>query len=220
MRYLFLPAIVLFFFIQPSFGQLNMLSISAMQQQKATALAQQSLEELVLLARQTNIKELGFADEKQVREAKLGQPVSDYLVRLDELKEYQPGHPARDLIHATGRLLYPLLVNQQALSAVTLTFYQEKWAVESFGGANQIRMITALTKKLDQSGDQPGQGFFQVRIPALQLLFIGWEHDTAITLVPLFDMLSYGMLEGQRYQAEQVLEKLVEAARQHNGDPT
>lgn len=150
----------------------------------------------------------------------MGIPIDDYLVRLDELKEYGPGKSVSQMLHATGRLIFPLEVNQQAMSMVVLYQEQEKWLIESYGGKNQIQIATDLRKQIAEAERKSSAEVFQVRIPALQLMFIGFKEGMDIYLSPVFDMERYGFEKGRKYPAEQVMEKLVEAARQHNGLPT
>jgi hypothetical protein len=220
MRYLLLLTCIFCLSVLPSFGQFSAMSSSQPQLEKAAALARKSLGDLSQVARKIDIKSIGFDDQKQVGEAKLGVPISDYLIRLDELKEYPVGRPATELMHATGRLLYPLEVGGKARSAVTLSLSQENWQLESFGSANQISMVTGLREALARKEGRTAQELFQVRVPALQLLFVGFERSSKIYLAPLFNMPSYGLKKGETYQAEKVLERLVEAAKWHNGDPT
>ena len=220
MRYVLLLIGLLGLGIFPCFALFAAMNMSENQLEKATAIARKSLGDLPGLVRQIDAKTLGFDDPKQVGAATLGTPLGDYMVRLDELKEYRAGQTATELLHATGRLIYPLVVNQSPKSALILKPGPEGWALESFGSANQIRMVTELRKKLAQREGQAEKALFQVRIPALQLLFVGVERNGVIGLAPLFDMPTYGLKKGEVYPAAQVLEKLVEAARNHNGEPS
>lgn len=219
MRYLLLLTSILCFSVLPGFAQFAAMNTTP-QMEKAVSLAQKSLVDLIQVAQQVDVKSIGFDDPKQVREAKLGVPLNDYMVRLDELKEYQTGRPTTEMLHATGRLIYPLEISQKARSAVILSYNNEAWTVESFGAAKQIKMVTELRKTVARAEGRTDKELFQVRVPALQLMFIGVERNAKIYLAPLFDMPSYELKKGERYPAEQVLEKLVEAARQHNGEPT
>lgn len=219
MRYLLLLTGILCLSVLPGYAQFAAMNTTP-QLEKAATLARQSLVDLSQLAEKFDVTSIGFDNQKQVREAKLGIPFSDYIVRLDELKEYQTGRPATEMLHATGRLIYPLEVSQKARSAVILSFINEAWTVESFGGSKQIKLVTELRKTVSRAEGRTVKELFQVRVPALQLMFIGVERNAKIYLAPLFDMPSYGLKKGERYPAEQVLEKLVKAARQHNGEPT
>jgi hypothetical protein len=51
-------------------------------------------------------------------------------------------------------------------------------------------------------------------------MFVGAVQAGQLYFTPLFGMPIYGLQEGQSYRAEQVLEKLLPAARKHNGEPT
>ena len=220
MKYFWIIITVLSISILPSLGLSETVKISMAQQKKATIIAQKALADLILLAQQVDPESLGFEDEKQIRAAKVGVPISDYFVRLDELREYQPGKPAKEMLHATGRLIFPLEVDQRARSMAVLSLKQDDWTIESFGGTNQIQMITELRNRIAKSEERSMREFFQVRIPALKLMFVGMERGSELYLLPLFDMPHYGLKEGKTYPAEKVLEKLVEAAQKHNGLPT
>jgi hypothetical protein len=220
MKYLWLTVSIFCISVLPCLGQPAVMKISKAQQEKAVTLAQKALVDLSQSARQVDLKSIGFENEKQVQEAKLGVPIGDYTVHLNELKEYRTGRPAAEMLHATGRLLFPVELNQKARSMVTLSLQQEVWAIESYGGQNQIQMITDLRKSIANSEGRPENELFQVRIPALQLAFIGVERGSEIYLSPLFDLTRHGLQKGKIYRAEEVLGKLIDEARQHNGLPT
>jgi hypothetical protein len=192
-----------------------------MQHEKATALAYKSMDDLVALARQVDVRTLGFDNLDQVMAAKPGQPINDVMVRLDELKDYRPGDPAAPLMRATGRLIYPLEVDRATRSSVVLSSTRsQSWSVESFGGSNHIRIVTEQRRALANKQGRAEREFFQVRIPALNLVFMGMEKDAEVFLSPLFDAPSYGLEKGKIYPAAMVLEKLIDAALRHTGEPT
>lgn len=220
MKYLVLLMGVLCLSILPCAAQYSAMNITAVQLAKATVKAQNSLAELPLLAQQINVKSLGFDSREQVKMARLGTPIADYMVYLSELKEYQTERPAAELLHATGRLIYPLKVNQNVQSAVTVTTDKESWKLESFGASQQIRQLAEQRTTFARTEGHAEKDLFQVRIPALQLMFVGLERTGKIYLAPLYDMPLYGLKKGTRYSAEQVFKKLVDAARKHNGEPT
>ncbi len=192
-----------------------------MHHEKAATMAFKSLNDLAQLAKQVDVRTLGFNNLDQVLAAKLGQPIADVMVRLDELREYRPGDQVKSLLHVTGRLIYPLEVDRMARSAMVLSLNKsENWTLESFGGASQIGMLTELRKQLANQEGRSQQDYYQVRVPALQLMFLGIEQNGEEYLSPLFDMPVHGMAKGKIYPASEVLEKLVDAARKHNGEPT
>jgi len=190
------------------------------QLEKASVKAKASLGELALIAQQVDPKSLGFDNREQIKWAMPGAPVVDYMIRLDELQKYQPGQPASKLLHATGRLIYPLEVNRNPQSSVVLTFKEQGWVVESFGATSQTKMFAKQRRTVAEKVGRSEKELFQVRVPALQLMFVGVELDGRLSFTPLFEMSLYGLREGQSYPAEQVLEMLLPAARKHNGEPT
>lgn len=198
----------------------NIAKQSLPQLEKAAATAKASLRELEVIAQQVDPRSLGFEQKEQIKAATLGTPVVDYMIRLDELKEYRLGRPAAELLKATGRLLYPLVVNGSPRSSVVLTSKGEGWAVESFGATGQTKMFAKIRKQVAAETKGATSELFQVRVPALQLMFVGSEQNGQLFFTPLYNMPMYGLKEGQSYRAEDVVEKLLPAARQHNGDPT
>lgn len=82
MRYLPLLIISLAMSLLPATTQADDMSISAAQQQEAAQTTQTALDELIRIAPEINVKSIGFENEKQVREAKLGMPISEYLVQF------------------------------------------------------------------------------------------------------------------------------------------
>jgi hypothetical protein len=193
----------------------------SMSHDKATLFAKKSLGDFAQLVQQVDVRTLGFDTLEQALDAKLGQPITDVMIRLDELREYRTGDQAKAIMHATGRLIYPLEIDRKARSSMVLSLNESNnWTLESFGGAKQVSMITKLRKELANKDTKSEKEYYQVRVPALQLMFIGTDLDGTGFLSPLFDMPVYGLSKGEIYPASEVLSKLIDAARDHNGEPT
>jgi hypothetical protein len=87
-----------------------------------------------------------------------------------------------------------------------------RWTATDFGQAELAKLITATR------GTAPGA--ILVRVPALNLLFIGRQTAGGLTLTPVSDFPMAGLRQGVTANAADVLTALVPVAQAHNGDPT
>src|SRR4249920_1258685 len=68
--------------------------------------AAQSLQTFGKLITKDNYKELGFDSVEEVVEARLGAPLAIFFVRLDRLREYQPGSDPNTLLADSAQVYY------------------------------------------------------------------------------------------------------------------
>lgn len=185
--------------------------------QGADEAAAQALRNLTALA-QTNYRALGFDSVDQARAARLGQPVGQFVIELDRLKSYQPGTEASQLLTSTQTLIYPVVVENRTRSSVTVSRRGGRWQAVSFGNPTYVK---ALTEVRDRQASAPADSeAFEVRIPALNLMFLGHRENSKVILSPIFDEARFGFRRGEALSLDDVLQKILPAAREHNGLPT
>ena len=74
--------------------------------------------------------------------------------------------------------------------------------------------------ELSQRDERPLSEYFEVRIPAMNLVFLGTRTEEGLLLTPVLDDPSYGFERGGTLPAEKALEAIVPAASEHKGLPT
>jgi hypothetical protein len=110
-------------------------------------------------------------------------------------------------------------VEKQIRSSIVVGKMKEKWTAVSFGGSNQIKMLTKMRKDMSESIGLPISSYFVVQVPALNLHFIAHQADEVLMLTPLLDDPSYGFKAGATIPAKKVFEIILPAAKAHDGLP-
>lgn len=184
------------------------------------AAATEGLQSFRSLVDDQNFRDLGFESKDEISSATLGDPVSVYLVRLDQLREFQPEADPHKLITATTEMIYPVMVKDQARSSITLTQEGGKWVAAGFGGAKLIRQLAKVRANLGASESTPGKPDMFVKVPALNVYFVARPNQSPggeLTLTPLTDQPDYRMKEGGGIPAKEAFSALVPAAKLHDG---
>ena len=184
----------------------------------AETAAKQSLPTFHKLITKGNYyKDLGFDSAKEAAGAQLdlGAPLAIFFVRLDRLREYQPGIDSNTLLSNSSRVYYPVLINKQARAAIIVEMTDGKWKAASMGSAGLSKQISQVQTAATAPSDM------LVQVPALGIYFIGRRGaDKKLILIPLADDLKYKLRAGAEQPADDVFARLVPFAKSHNGLPT
>ena len=93
----------------------------------ATSAAQIGLASFAQIVTTENFRAMGFASPGEVRSAGLGVPRPEFLVRLDDLRKFQRGTDASTLLHASGRVTFPVRVADATRSSVVVERAGSSW---------------------------------------------------------------------------------------------
>lgn len=188
--------------------------------QGADSVAREALETFGLLVNEQNFRDLGFESPDEVRTAALGEPFQQFMVPLDRLREYQADQETTAILTATGLLTYPVLVGENVRSSLAVGRGDEGWSAQSYGGPQYIRLLAEARSRLSREESRPPAEYFEVRVPALNVSFVGSRGEQGVVLTPVLDDARFGFVRGESLPAERALSALVAAARDHNGLPT
>lgn len=186
---------------------------------QATEVARQAVTTFARLVDDKNARALGFETPAELRAATLGAPSRGFAVRLDELKQYAGGDPAR-LLHSTDRLTFPLMLGGRTVSSVSVTTRDGGWAAESFGAPSYARLLSEARTRLGESAGRDPAETFEVAVPALNVRLVGTQSASGLLLASIVDDPRFGFRRGEALPAAEALGKLVPAAKEHNGLPT
>jgi hypothetical protein len=181
--------------------------------------ASESLETFKKLITKDNYRELGFDSPDEISLATLGKPIRDFMVRLDYLQEYQPGNDIDNMLSATDLLVYPVLIDGETKSSIQGIEKEGKWTAVSFGSASYIKMVMSQLEKQSKEQDLSSSSFDIVRIPAFNLVFLGYDTADGLMLIPLTDASEFAFKEGVPISADDVFSRLSPAAKAHSGLP-
>lgn len=196
-------------------------AVDASTMREATAEAERALQSLTRLVTKDNQRQMGFESLEEVRAAKLGLPVHEFFIRLDELQKYEPGQDPAKLLRGTGQVTFPVVVQERTRSSVTLRRLDNRWEAAAFGAPSYTRLLEETRTQLAKGDGRSPAEYFEVKIPALNLSFLGSRAgDGRLLLAPLLDTPRFGFRKGVAQPAEEVLKAVLAAAREHNGLPT
>jgi hypothetical protein len=162
-----------------------------------------------------NAQEFGFETPAQLQQAKVGQPMLDFLIRLDELRNYQGQDPA-ELLHPTGQVVYPVTFEGQTRSSITLVRQANIWRAVSIGESQLAKARSRVQEGVALQMGMPGGATdtFQVRIPALNAVFVGNGVSGSLMLTLVATVPDLGVETGSTMPAREVLERAQQLARQ------
>ena len=183
-------------------------------------IAQKSLKSFSGLITKENYKQMGFESPDEIKNAILGTPIEDYMVRLDTLKEYKVGSKADTLLTKTNQFIYPVLVKEKVRSSITISKSKEQWKAVSFGGSNFVKLVSRRLKDSSKATGLDISSYFSVRVPALNLFFIGYRTKRGLMLIPLMDDTRLKFKAGESMKAEKVFSAILPAAKAHSGLPS
>jgi hypothetical protein len=181
--------------------------------------AQKALETFSQLVTKENYAQMGFDSTEQVRTATLGIPIQDFIVRLDTLKKYIPGSMPEELLTASNQVIYPVLVKDQVRSSITISKTKENWQPVSFGGSNFVKLASKTLMENSRETGLDHSSYFLVRVPSLNLFFLGYRSNTELMLVPLMDDKRLEFKAGVGIKAGQVFSAILPDAKAHDGLP-
>jgi hypothetical protein len=155
---------------------------------------------------------LGFESRAEIGSARLGEPLRVTLVRLDQLRQYQPGGDPNSLLTDTRQLNYPVLVGEQPRAFVVVREVDGKWRTASLGDGGLAKQVASFRAAPGQPAAAGTQDAI-VHVAALGVYFLGRRADDRLLLTPLASHPEFNLRAGATLPAEEVFASLVEAAK-------
>lgn len=187
--------------------------------QESAAAARQSLPTLAELAKGDNAARMGFAAPGDAEKSELAAPLSDFIVGLDDLRSWQPGTDPMSLLRPTGLVVYPVTTGGAVRSSVTLKKQDSAWQAVAFGAPAQSQAVAGARASVADKAKVAENKTFQVRIPAYNLVFVGYVDNGRLMLTPVVDTQRYGLSAGVAVAADQVFARIKPDAERDPGLP-
>lgn len=172
-----------------------------------------------VIAKQNNYREMGFESPNELGKMALGEPLQIFMIPLDELKKYKQGQDVFGMLRGGNHVLYPVLVNNQIRSSVTVAEKDKRWKAVSFGSPLIVKMLDKTRMDSREITKLPSVSYFVVEVPALNLFFIAYRDGVEMLFTPVMDDEKYGFKSGGSMPAGKVLTAIVPAAVEHDGLP-
>ena len=201
-------------FREPAISKLK--SSAAESQPAATS----GLVEFKRLVNSTNFRSYGFQSVEEAASATLGQPAVAFLVRLDQLRDYQASTDATRLLTGADKVFYPVMAGNQVRSSIVVIKGSAGWKATSFGGPQFIQRLMQARESVT-----PGTPTMEIEVLALSAFFLGELRagrsgaGDSLYLTPLASQPELNLKVGVADQASRIFAQLAPIARAHNGLP-
>lgn len=171
------------------------------------------------MSKRSDLKSMGVQSAEEMANAALGEPLSVFMVGLEDLRGYQAGSDPNRLLKPIGKVIYPVTAGSEVRSSIVLQKGKEGWKASNFGGTNFARLITSARDRTATATSLPPAAFFVVQVPALNAYFIGFRQSDKLMLSAVIDDPKLNLKAGTPMPAEQVFGDLVSVAQKYNGLP-
>jgi len=187
--------------------------------EKLKPVALQALETLGLMVNENNFMRMGFKSVQETKTAQLGTPFQEFTIELGQLKTYEPGTNSDQLLDGGHIAYFPVNVQTETRSSIMLVKEKDQWKAVSYGSANLIKLLASNRNRLQRATGLPNSSFFVVRIPAMNLYFVGYRMNQQLMLSPILDNTEYKFKSGIPVSGEDAFRTLLPYARAHDGLP-
>jgi len=181
----------------------------AREPQQAASTALGVLQQFVTAS---NYQAMGFASAGEVKGAQLGSPLNLYNIGLDALRSYETSTDVNKLLVLSNESVYPVTVGGEVKSSVSIVKLENGYQVSSFGNAKAIASLARFRQAA------PSDEFI-VRVPALNIQFLGRRLEGRVLLVPTMEDSRLKVAVGEAVPLDVVLGQLVPLAKAYNGLP-
>lgn len=181
--------------------------------------ALRALETYGNMVNENNFMRMGFKSVQETKTAQLGTPFQEFTIALGKLKTYEPGANPDQLLDGGHIAYFPVNVQTETRSSIMLVKDNDQWKAVSYGSANLIRLLASARSSLQRATGLPISSFFVVRIPAMNLYFVGYRMDQQLMLTPILDNTEYKFMSGTPIAGKDVFRTLLPHAKAHDGLP-
>lgn len=149
----------------------------------------------------------------------LGDPFPVVFIGLSSLRAVGMAEPKWTEPPEATKVLYPIQAPGGIHSAVTLERKGEQWETVSYGNAALAKLLDQARRRYAAEHQRPIADFHAVSIPALNTYFVATRSANDLTYIPVIDDPSLGIKANVPVNAAEVMPRLREAARKHDGLP-
>jgi len=173
--------------------------------------ADQALELLKGVLDNKTAQLAGFDSPDQAQSARLGTPVDVYVVELDSLKKWTPKDDANAFIlkNKSVEVVYPVLVNAQLKSTVSIFKAQDGYRPATFGNAEIARTLARYGRE--------GAPFI-VHVAVIGDYFIGRKSGNDVYLILPHDLDLPNLPAEKPLRSVDVLPQLAMLANEPDAD--
>lgn len=180
----------------------------------------QSLNAFQSVVTERNFQQMGFLNLSEVKNARLGVPLPVFMVQLDDLRAYRSGIDPRKLLRDLDKVVFPVLVNGEVRSSVTVERRNDRWQASSFGAPRLARAFESARQANASANNLSPLAYAMVHVAALNRHYLAHRSGDQLLLTTIIDDPVLRLRSGRTLSAGQVFLALVPIARKHDGQPS
>ena len=188
------------------------------------AFANAALQEYVrIFVTEENYAKYGFRTYKHALEASVGDPLSEMMIPLEQVKSYEAGLEVSKILTDIQVYWFPVISEGMVHTKLQVLEREGEYIAGEFGGTRKVQIIADMQNRLPDLLKRERLSFEEppllVRVPALRATFLYLEYREAGYFVPAMinpELLS--LENGVIYRSEEVLSRLSKFAQSIDGD--
>jgi hypothetical protein len=107
----------------------------------------------------------------------LGEPLHIFTISLEQVRAYQEGTDIGEVLVDTGQLSYPVLMDGEVVSSITVGKQDDQWKFVSLGNPNLTKAWPRHARAEQRGVDRKDPTEYSVSIPALYAIFVAHRDD-------------------------------------------
>ncbi len=159
--------------------------------------ARSAFTDCLPLITDASAKSFGLSGSSEIKSAKLGSPIREFLLPVSRLTDYKQGDDPMLLLTGTSALLYPVVVNRRPVAAMRVWSRGGKAKLESLGNVALINAVAGIVgpARLTSVPSAPVNSA-AIRVPGLGLYFVSQEVDGALVIASVVSEPAFGLTAG------------------------
>lgn len=178
--------------------------------------AKQTLAQLSGMAPK-GLRTVGLGSAADARRSGLGASLPVYMVREDALRTYDGRKADREMLVDLQYVLYPVVANGEVTSSLGVGKAADGWETREISSPELARLLVEVRGAAMASEKRDARAFFVVRVPSLQLVFVGQGAGDDLTLRSVLDVPEVGLRAGEPVAGRDLFARLVPLALQPSG---
>ena len=179
--------------------------------------AEEGLPELLSVMPREELEHFGFKSVDELKIAALGEPYQVHTITPQDLKSYEKGTKLSSLISETNLWYFPIMVDGEARTILTVDFFEGRWQAVGIGDTPLARKLQSLSTQLPiLLRDKEVNGVYStkfVRIFQVYTDFLAVDSSRGEFII-LVNPDRLGMQSNKLYGPEEIMPKVAESVQQ------
>jgi len=184
---------------------------------EVSEVAAKNLGQMLQALPESQLRDFGFLNEGEIKEAKLGSPFRVCMIPPDRILNYTKGMSTNDIISELDAWIFPVVSGGQARCTLRVERIDGKWEAAALGGSLLAAELSKIENRFPRSGERELK-FVKVFQAAADFVAIS-DKGEETKLVPLHSATSALQLDKSitaapsTYTLDEIIPKLAPVVR-------